>query len=197
MRFLILFVFLGALFYVVRQWLINRQTELEQKTSGSTTIQQQLHRCERELSQVQKEKREIENSIQSLENQLRSASSPTPSIRVESERLIKGYQEELALRYTKVEFYEACITKLKSLLHNLKLSQEIASKQQRLKQLREQNQDDLFNLEELKHALDYEQTYLQTIDELSLKMLDSHSLQDAQAIRLELQAMTEDLRNGA
>jgi hypothetical protein len=195
LRFFVLFLFLGTVFYFVRQFLLERQKRSAKANSIEPHITTKLKHCQAELERVQLEKTEIESSIHALEQQLLQADTINPTMRSESERLIKDYQQELALRYTKIEFYETCIEKLHALLHNLRLSETIADKQERLKQLREKNEEDIVSFEELKTAIDFEQNYLSGIDDLSSKMLESRSLQDAQAIRLELEAMTRELRD--
>ncbi|MEM1327440.1 MAG: sortase B protein-sorting domain-containing protein [Bacteroidota bacterium] len=195
LRFFILFIFLGAVFYFLRQLLLDRQKQKAKNNTIAPHIETKLQHCRTELNRVKTEKTEIENSIDALEQQLRQTDTVSPSMRVDSERLIKSYQQELAMRYTKIAFYETCIEKLNALLHNLKLSETIADKQERLKQLQEKNEEDIVSFEELKTAIDFEQNYLNGINDLSAKMLESRSLQDAQAIQSELEALTRELRD--
>ena len=49
-------------------------------------------------------------------------------------------------------------------------------------------------MEGVKSFLDYEKTYIETIDELSLKMLESRSVANAEVLKLELVEMTKELR---
>ncbi|MEM8524930.1 MAG: hypothetical protein AAGG68_09815 [Bacteroidota bacterium] len=181
-------------FYLVQQWkLKNRGVDPRDKMESG--IHEKLDCCKKQIATIKKERAEIESNISSLATKLQSALELTPQTQRESERLIQEFQNELDLRNTKLQFYESCTLKLRSLHHNFQLSKEINEKQQTLKRLRESNEEDIANFEELKTALEFEQTYLNTIDELSLKMLDSNSLQDAKALQLELETITKELRD--
>lgn len=181
-------------FYLVQQWRL-RNIEADPRDKMEAGIHQKLNHCQKQIAAIKKERVEIENNIASLETKLQSVLEISPSTKKESERLIQEFQNELDLRNTKLQFYESCTLKLKSLRHNFQLSKEINRKQETLKRLRESNQEDIADFEELKTALEFEQSYLNTIDELSLKMLDSNSLQDAKALQLELETITKELRD--
>jgi len=181
-------------FYLVQQWRL-RNKEVTPRDEMESGIHEKLNNCKKQIAAIKKERAEIESNIASLETKLQSVLEISPQTRKESERLVQEFQNELDLRNTKLQFYESCMLKLKSLRHNFQLSKEINKKQETLKRLRESNQEDIADFEELKTALEFEQSYLNTIDELSLKMLDSNSLQDAKALQLELETITKELRD--
>ena len=58
----------------------------------------------------------------------------------------------------------------------------------------ENNIEDVSDMGGVKSFLDYEKTYIETIDELSLKMLESRSVANAEVLKLELVEMTKELR---
>ncbi|MBK7407819.1 MAG: hypothetical protein IPJ40_06895 [Saprospirales bacterium] len=80
-------------------------------------------------------------------------------------------------------------------LHNYELSKVFAQKKAELKLLREKNLDDIADLEELRSDIEYDRTYLETIDHLSLRMLGSQSLETVHALKQELEQMTRSLND--
>ncbi len=196
-RFLPWIVLLGGIVWgglALIDYLSKAQQRKEYANSTEGIVSKKLKHCQQSISSIQKEKLAIEQDIQDLESQLsasRHISSPTLE---ETQRIIKEFRKELDLRNTKIEFYQTCINKLQALLHNHQLAKELEIKQQTLRQLREKNQEDIVDFEELKSSLAFEQSYISTIDELSYRMLESSSLQDAQAVQLELETITQELR---
>ena len=63
-----------------------------------------------------------------------------------------------------------------------------------LRKLKENNYDSLADLEEVKSNLEYNQEYVETIDKLSLRMLETNDLDGAETLNLELKEMTKALR---
>ncbi|MDX1666171.1 MAG: hypothetical protein R3350_03030, partial [Saprospiraceae bacterium] len=57
----------------------------------------------------------------------------------------------------------------------------------------EDNYEELAELEELKADVESDVFYLDTIERLSLRMLESNSLDDARGLKLELEEMTKEL----
>ncbi len=159
------------------------------------SIQQKLEQCNSQIKTIKEEKKEIEQNINELQSKLDKTTNIATQTWKESLRLVNEFRQELDLRNTKVLFYQTCIKKLKALLQNHQFAKDIADKQEVLKQLREKNQDDIADLEELKNTLQLEKDYLETIDELSLRMLGSTSLQDAKAVQKELEIITRELRD--
>ena len=93
-----------------------------------------------------------------------------------------------------MDFYQVCKTKLETLAYNHKFSKELASKQQKLSELQEDHFDDIANMESFKTDLEYNKHYMETIETLSLRMLESTSLDSAQQLHLELKEITKELK---
>lgn len=196
-RFLPWILLLGILgwgTFVLFDYFAKMQKRKAYANSIEGTVAKKLKQCRTEIANIQKEKLTVEKDIQELEEQLRASQNISAPTIQETKRLIAAFRKELDLRNTKIEFYQTCINKLQALLHNHQLSKNLEVKQEKLKQLREKNQDDIVDFEELKNTLTFEQTYISTIDELSYRMLESNSLQDAQAVQLELENITQELR---
>ena len=101
----------------------------------------------------------------------------------------------MALRKTKIVFYQTSKQKLESLLANHLLADKLVDKQRVLQELQENQYEELASMESLKTNLEHEVVYLRTIDQLSLRMLKSQSLQEAESLRLELIEVTNELKN--
>ncbi|MCB0583635.1 MAG: hypothetical protein KDD10_30425, partial [Phaeodactylibacter sp.] len=97
------------------------------------------------------------------------------------------------LRQSKISFFETALHKLEVLQHNRLLTQSISDKELELKRLKEGHYEDLANMEELRSDVEMETLYLDTIDELSLKLNSSTSLENAESLRKELEEMTREL----
>ncbi len=187
---------LGLLVYafiVFSAYFSNHQQE-EYDDKADKVIKEKLNYCREAIKKVHQERTTIMQEIEELEEKLNTALEIPQVARTELERLIKEFNHELDLRNTKIEFYETCIQKLQALLHNHQLAQTLKHKQEKLKQLQEKNQEAIADFEALKTSVAFEQTYISTIDELSAKMLESKSLQDAKAVQLELEHITQELR---
>ncbi len=148
--------------------------------------------CEEQIEKNEAELDEIRKNIEELQEQIDSPDI-SPRNETESKRLIKAFITESNLRKQKIEFFELCIGKLRRLVHNYKLTQDIARKREKLEKLKENHYDDLAALEELKTELEMSGVYLETIETLSLRMLESTDYDDAKKLQLELEEMTRDL----
>jgi len=194
-RFFAIIVLVGCvalLAYIIYQYFEQRKGH----DSVEGGIQEKLNYCQTQIADLEKERKNIRHNIQELQSQLKPDYDISPKAQAETKRLIAAFEKEFQLRTTKIHFYQSCIKKLKSLLHNYRLSQKLESKQDELKRLQENHYEDIANLEELKSQLEFDRTYLDTIDTLSLRMLESSSLEEAQHMQLELEAMTRELNDG-
>ena len=189
------FLAVGALMYWfgIQLWEYVQEQRFLNSIEGS--IHQKLEECDSQISAIQTEKIEIEQNIEELQTKLDNARDIANSTWKESLRLINEFRQELDLRNTKIQFYKTCIKKLKALLQNHQFAKEIAEKQENLKQLRERNQDDIADLEAFKNNIELEKNYLETLDDLSFRMLGSTSLQDAKAVQKELDVINRELRD--
>lgn len=194
LRFALLFIFLIVVaLYLKQLWQEKQAEEILDETEKS--ILEKLNYSKNQIEKIQQEQQKIQADIENIQAELNNEAAISPNIRRESERLLNEFEQENNLRKTKLSFYENCIIELEKLLNNYRLSKALEQKQANLKQLRENNLEDIADLEAFKTAIEFESRYLATIDELSLKMLDSHSLQDAQSLRLELEKMTDELKS--
>jgi len=194
--FAILIGCVGLLAYLGYRFFKGRKDQRAYKGSVEGGINEKLKYCQQQISALEKERKEIRHNIQELQSRLDPNYDISPRAQEETERLIAAFEKESQLRATKIHFYRSCIKKLKSLLHNYQLSRELESKQDELKRLQENHYEDIANLEELKSQLEYDKAYLDTIDTLSLRMLESSSLEEAQHMQLELETMTKELDEG-
>ncbi len=183
---------IGSIFFLLK----NRNDKKEAIRYGKTTegrVAQRLENCKEELRIHQKEIADIRQDIFELQQSLQSPNLNSDTRR-ESERLLADFKTELNLRKTKVEFYETCQLKLTTLLDNQKLNSTLADKRKKLNQLRERNYEDLAQMEGMKSEMEDDQFYLDSIDRLSLRILESDSVNSAETLQLELREITKELR---
>jgi hypothetical protein len=74
------------------------------------------------------------------------------------------------------------------------MAKKLEEKQKKLQELQENQYEELASMESLKASLEREVMYLQQIDQLSYRMLNSQNLQEAEALKAELVAVTDELR---
>ena len=164
------------------------------KKSISGKITEQVQYCETQIRENDYQIKTIESNIQDLRRRLQVNLEIPEKTRLQTEELITAFQKQKDLRRTKLDFFQSVIKKLKIILHNHELQTELAKKQEALKELQQSNYDSIANLEELKSDLAYQQSYVETIDELSLRMLETNNLDNAEELTLELKEMTKELR---
>jgi len=174
-----------------QQWLKRRQKKYEETYIGS--IESKIKQARNYQTKHEKEIQDIERNIGDLKTKLEiSPDLKAPTID-ETEKLIMAFRSELQLRHTKIAFYQTSIKKLQSLRQSHQMLEELASKQESLKKLQQGNYDDLADMENLKSDMEYEQFYLDSIESLSQRLLESNSLDLAQDLRLELEELTKNL----
>ena len=183
---------IGSLFYFFKSKNDKKEADLYAKTTEGR-VAQRLKNCKKELAIHQQEITEIKQDIFELQQSLRTKNLNADTRR-ESERLHTDFQTELGLRQTKVEFYETCQQKLTTLLDNQKMTSQLARKRKKLNQLRERNYEDLAQMEGMKSEMEDDQYYLDSIDRLSLRILESDSVNSAETLQLELREITKELR---
>lgn len=173
-------------------------TGLFQKRAYSKTaegsIQQQIKRCEEQIEKNSLEIQEIKTSIDDLEKGIDYTYEINEQSQKESKRLTQGFKNEMNLRKAKIEFYETCALKLKAILYNQQLVRKLEDKQKKLSKLQENHYEDLADMESMRNNVEYDQTHLSTIEELSLKMLNSNTLDSAKQLNLELIEITKEVR---
>ncbi len=183
---------IGIIYYLLK----NSSDKKEAARYARTTegrVAQRLENCKKELAIHQREIADIRQDIFELQQSLQSPNL-NPETRRESDRLLMDFKTELNLRKTKVEFYETCQQKLTTLLDNQKMSSQLADKRKKLNQLRERNYEDLAQMEGMKSEMEDDQFYLDSIDRLSLRILESDSVNSAETLQLELREITKELK---
>lgn len=192
--FILPFIIVAVGVYLLADFYKRKRKNNLWKKSISGKISRQVEYCETQIRENDHQIKTIESNIQDLRRRLQVNLEIPEKTRLQTEDLITAFQKQKDLRRTKLDFFQSAIKKLKIILHNHELQSELAEKQETLKKLQEKNYDSLANLEELKSDLAYQQTYVETIDELSLRMLETNSLDNAEELTLELKEMTKELR---
>ena len=195
-RVLIVLAVLGMLGYGIFRLVKYLQAQARQRRHARSTegvIENRVARCQAEIDKNRTAVKEVRKNILDLQEKLERASQASEESRQFTRKLISDFQSELDLRQAKIHFLETCVRKLQTMLQNLELSKALAQKKNELKLLREQNFDDIADLEELRSDIEFDRTYLETIDNLSTRLLGSQSLETVHALKLELEEMTRSL----
>ncbi len=171
---------------------IREQRSFEKSTEGM--IQKKMKDCKRQMEKNKTEIEDIHKSISEIEERRLNSRSINEETLKESDRLIEAFQQEMQLREAKIGFYRSCYNKLLTIRDNHNMVQELVEKQEQLKKLQEGHYEELADMEELKSNLAYDTYYLDTIDQLSMRMLESHSVDSAKELQLELNVMTKELK---
>lgn len=187
-------LFFGSIYYIVKHFR-DAQNEKAFFDSMEGSIAQNLKLCEDQIVKNEKEMVEIQQNIQDLRDKIENKMSINESSIRESELLISGFSRELDLRKAKLDFYKICKEKIENIHFNQRLADEIASKKEKLKQLQEDHFEDLAEMEQLRSDMDYNKSYIDTINNLSLRMAESTSLSSAQELHNELKLITKELRD--
>ncbi len=188
----VLIVLLSAYYYY------NQYLEDKAKTAYENSLVGQMNKkrldCQLKISQLQKEIKLIQGNIDDLQEKLRNNPQASSDALAETNKLIDGFREEKKLRNSKISFYELALSKFNQIIKNHQLTEDLKVKREKLEALMENNIEEVADMEGVKSFLDYEKTYIETIDELSLKMLESRSVANAEVLKLELVEMTKELR---
>lgn len=189
-----LFILLGLAALIGLVWGIVKYVQLARRQrSPQGIIERRQDWCRSQLSRHQREIAEIKRSMKDLYRQLDEGKALTQKQRDELKRLLHEYRAELDLRQAKVAFYQACIEKLDMLQQHLELTETLLEKKARLKAMREADQEELADLEALKKDIALDKGWLQSFEQLTQRIEQSHTLDDARSIQLELEEMTREL----
>lgn len=193
-----IFFFLVVLGLIV--WLavlVLRLRDLYLKKSKPVTItdkiQSSINRCLMALNQNRLELDAIESNIREIKQQITEESNLSPQNMEKSKQVLEGFTKEKVLRLAKSEFYQTAIKKLNLLLKNHQWAEGLEEKKNTLEGLRKHHYDDLATMEEIKYSVHAEEEYVHTIDSLSLKILDSTSLDDTKLVKEELEKIIQEL----
>lgn len=188
----ILLVAFGIGYLIRYQIRKKRRIKFEQSTEGM--IARWMTICEEQIARMTEEQGDIQFNINELQAKLAQTPTATVNTRKETENLITAFKKERQLRETKISFYTSCKEKLRTLKVNQDMVKTISDKKEKLKALQENHYVDIANMEELRSQLAHDQRYLETIETLSLRMLESTDLDAAESLQLELNKLTEEVR---
>gem|GEM_PF-6052267 len=152
-----------------------------------------IAKCEKEVQANKSLLAEIREEISKLEIKLASVGT-YKSARNEMEAVIKSWQEQYSLKEKKLAFYEASLEKLQTLLHNGEVIETIAKSKAKLSKLQGENFSELAEIETLKQELEMDHYYLDSIEELSLKMHESESFDSVSELNQEMEEVTRELK---
>ena len=187
-------LFICSIFYLISQYQKSeKQKEFADSVDG--TIYQNIKLCEEQILRNERESSEIEENISEIKDKLNTSVSIHETTKLDSEKLIKGFERELDLREAKLEFYISCREKLETIRYNKELVNDLKRKKDKLQQLQEDHFEDLAEMERLRSDMEYDRTYIDTINSLSRKMAESTTLDSAQALYTELKLITKELRD--
>lgn len=186
-------IILGSIFFLIN-YLWNLRKKDDFQTSVDDSLDRQFSICTEQIQKNNREIKDIRKNIKDLESSLDQDLELMDNYRQESKRILAGFYKELDLRKAKIDFYQTCKVKLETLQYNHNFSEKLAQKQRKLNELQEEHYEDLANMETFKTTLEYNKHYMETIETLSLRMLESNSLDSAQQLQLELKEITKELR---
>lgn len=192
-----IFIFLGlALVGIPIYWLYQRNRRRKEEKAFAASVegraQIQLERIQDLAEKNKEELMQISKSIRDIQDQEKEKLSP--SNRAELKRLLADYEKEKVLRLTKRQFFKASIEKLETILNNKRLAEDLAKKKEELDAMREEQFEELAELENIKYDIESDIFYLDAIDELSDKLYLKSPSTSAETLKLELEKMTEKLK---
>ncbi len=157
-------------------------------------IQHQLNFCQSEFDKVADEMDDINENVRDIDDKLRVNIEIHETSRKESLRLRNEFAKELELRKSKLNFYKVMIEKLKTLLYNHKLTQDLAAKKAKLEALQEDHFEDIAKMESIKTEFELDKQVLTTLEDLSNRMSSTRSADSVEELSLELVQITKELR---
>ena len=196
-RLLLLASTVGLLIFLCIKIILSIQQKKEiaaLKSGKAEEIEEKIDYCEKQIQINLSEVKSIRRDIRELEDDLSGIYVLNENNRTETEKLLTGFRKEMALREVKIDFFRTCTRKLRTLLHNHRLTEKLFLKKQSLQKLQDKNIEDLAGMESIKTEMAYESEYLQTINRLSLRMYRTESVGDAEKVHRELELITRELK---
>lgn len=184
---------LGYGVYLALGYVRDLREKKRHESSPEGVIESRMVYCASEIEKNREAVEGIRRIIAGLEEKLRLANQAGEENKQHTRTLVREFEAEMELREAKVHFLETCLRKLQIIQHNFELSKTLALKKAELQAMREQNFEEIAGLEELRTGIEYDRTYLETIDNLSSRMIGSQSLETVKALRKELEEMTRSL----
>lgn len=186
-------VLVGSIYMIIANIRKNKREAAYAETNEGR-VQEYLNECTAQIKQNQEEVTKIKKDISELRTTLNSKFEIAPEKKLETEKLIAAFENEVKLRDAKIEFYKTCSEKLNTLLYNHKLSIQLAEKKEALDRLKEQHFEDIAPMETLASDIEHDKMYLESIEDLKFRIASSKSADSALEIRSELIQMTKELR---
>lgn len=192
----LLLLFTGLLvvgLYFGFQMLLNHWKQKAYANSTEGQFKEKIALCQQELDKHNHAYQVIQESIEEIQDRLKQAKNINPQIEQDSNALLAKFQNELELRKSKINFFQTCIEKLESLLHNHLIAKELIIKEEKLRKLQEDHYQEIGKMEEIKSSMELDTFYLETIQDLSHKIEHTMDLSNTKSINDELVKMTQDI----
>ena len=190
---LVIFGAVGFLAYLVYELVRQKRSERQLRGSLPAGVADRIDQAKAQTKRNEQEISKIRKNLRELRKEERNANKLNVRNRTDVQYLIREFEAELKLRQAKANFYRTAEHKLNRLLHNHQLSLSLAEKEEELRRLKEHHYDDLADMEEMRSDMELETLYLDTIDELSLKIHDNLSLEHVEHLQQQLEEMTRGL----
>ncbi len=171
-----------------------KKAEKYRTTTNDGRMVAYVEECEEQIKQNKSEVDKINKDIAELKATLNTQFEIAPEKKIESEKLIADFENEVKLREAKIEFFKTCKEKLNTLLYNHKLSKTLADKKEELEKLKEQHFEDIAPMEALASDIEHDKMYLESIEDLKFRIESSKSADSALELRSELIQMTRELK---
>jgi hypothetical protein len=149
--------------------------------------------CDLSILSLKSELENIDNSIAELQGELVKPEAIPITTRQKTEQLLNSFLEEKELRLAKIRFYQSCKEKLEMLDRNHTLTLALKEKVNQLKQLKESHYEDLAEMESLRSDLSFQQGFFESLDQLSLRVLNTESIGDTEVLHKELEKMVDEI----
>ncbi|TXB62358.1 hypothetical protein [Phaeodactylibacter luteus] len=197
LRFMLLtLVLLGGVgFLIFLVYEVLRQQRLKKSRGGDVPaeVAERMQEVDQHIRQYSEQLKAIKGNIRELRRELRDEGALNIKNRTDAQYLIREFEAEYELGQAKVSFYRTARHKLERLLHNHQLSRTLAQKEAELRKLKEQRYEELADMEALRSDMELEALYLDTIDQLALKVPDNLSLDHVRELQTQLEEMTKGL----
>lgn len=177
------------LLYLWRNYMAERESERSYAASIPGQIQGRISTCQEQIERLEEEAGQIQQSMKELEQQVRKGGKLSDPIHAKTQSVLAGFRQELGLRKTKIDFYRQCIQKLQKIKQQHELLAAVEQKKEELDNLRQQHYDEIADMEQLRWEVEKEDSYLETIQDLSTRMQRSTGEEEILNLQKELEKM--------
>ena len=189
----LLVALVAGIAYLLMHFINKRKADKTYAESIEGKINKQIKILNLEREDTELEITHIDSNINDVRQEIEKDQHIPPSTLQQSRQLIDAFQQQKQLRQSKIAFYITAIKKLQTLLQNHKIQQQLTEKQNTLRELRDDHHEAVASMEEIRSNLAYQQSYVESIDRLSLRMLDTDNPDDVEGLNLELKKITEEI----